>query len=139
MGLGLVVRFAGSRTTLWAGIGTGRLQVHNHVTALLSLQRGRLGLTTGDEFEGGLTAEILEVRSRGEHDVYRFNVRGTEALQGISTCRGEAYPKVTQFAQLYLVAVQQLFDDTQAGVTEDAPYCSATEHPVVAGNVVNEI
>ena len=89
--------------------------------------------------ELGTSDEVLEVNARGEEDVHRLDVLRGELVERVGAHAADADAEGAQFAQLNLVAVEQLLHQTLAHVRNHSLHRTSAIHSVVVGNVLGKL
>ena len=133
--LPVIVAFLGATGS---ALVLGGFQVYGGLTGLLCLKGGYLRQAAGHHVEAGLARQVLEILAGREDNVHLLDVLGREFLHALRALAAQAHAKGAQLAQLYLVAVEQLFHQALTHVRDDSFHRSPGEHAVVVGDVLGE-
>ena len=113
-------------------------EVHSIHTFLDSTEGSSLYGTTGHLFECSTGTQVLEVRTWVESDVHLFDVVRGEFSDGGGRFTAYGNSEGSDFAQLYLFAFEQQFDETFTGIRENTLYGTTAEYPVMVRDVTCE-
>ena len=115
------------------------IKVNDTLAGFLGLQGSSLSHTACYRIELGIVDEVFEVRTRSEQYVHRLDVLRSELVDALRPLTADADDERAKLAQLNLVAVEKLFHQTLAHVTNDTLHRTAAIHPVVVGDVLREL
>lgn len=117
----------------------GGLQIDHSLTRTFCLISGHLcgTATYGIELRPG--AQVLEVLTRREDDVYIDDVVRGELLDVFRTLAAQRDTECPQFTKLHLVPTEQLFHETLTSVRYHALNRTSGENPVMVCDMLNEL